>query len=153
MKVTRRGGEARLRFDRGEVEILDAVFDDFEQALDMLGAGDAVYDRLHPSAYEEAEDAAEFRELVGDEADRARASRIGECRAELAACGDDLRLADDAVQRWLVTLNDVRLAVGTRIGVSAEDDPDDPAFQQDPNRLVYHWLTWLQDALLSAVLR
>jgi hypothetical protein len=52
-----------------------------------------------------------------------------------------------------MTLNDLRLALGTRLGVTAEDDPDDPAFHADGGRLLYHWLTWFQDALVATVLR
>ena len=44
-------------------------------------------------------------------------------------------------------------ALGTRLGVTAEDDPEDPAVQADGGRLLYHWLTWFQDALVAAVLR
>jgi hypothetical protein len=37
--------------------------------------------------------------------------------------------------------------------VTAEEDPNDPAVQGDGGRLLYHWLTWFQDALVLTVLR
>jgi hypothetical protein len=151
VKVSRRGGEVRVRLETSEVELLSQVLLEFEQGSVVLAPGDPVYDRLHPVAYEDPDAAAEFRDLTSDDADRARAARVGQCRAELS--GTTLRMDEESLERWLMTLNDLRLALGTRLGVTAEDDPDDPAFQGDGGRLIYHWLTWFQDALVSAVLR
>jgi hypothetical protein len=151
VKVTRRGGEVRVRLATAEVELLSQALMEFERASVVLAPGDPVYERLHPAAYDDPEAAAEFRDLIGDDADRARAARLGQCRAELS--GTTLKLADESLERWLMTLNDLRLGLGTRLGVSAEDDPEDPAFQADGGRLLYHWLTWFQDALVAAVLR
>jgi Domain of unknown function (DUF2017) len=151
VKVTRRGGEVRVRLETTEVELLSQALVEFEQASVALAPGDPVYERLHPAAYQDPEAAAEFRDLTGDDADRARAARLGQCRAELS--GTTLKLADEPLERWLMTLNDLRLALGTRLGVSAEDDPDDPALHADGGRLLYHWLTWFQDALVATVLR
>lgn len=145
-----------MRFDATELQLLGSVLDELGEALGVLAAGDAVYDRLHPAAYADADAAAEFRELVSGDADKVRAERLAACRRELTASGGDLRLSPEAGEQWLVTLNDVRLAVGTRLGVSAADDADppvDPRRGEDSGRLVYHWLTWLQDALVQAVLK
>lgn len=152
MKLTRRGDTVRLRLSSAEAQTLDAVFEDLESALAGLGPGDEVWDRLHPAAYEDADAAAEFRDLVEDDVDQQRVERIGMCRAELTGSGGDLRLEEESLQRWLVTVNDIRLAIGTRIGVTADDDPADPAFAEDRGRLLYGWLTWLQDALVTAAL-
>ncbi|MGI8882162.1 MAG: DUF2017 family protein [Jatrophihabitans sp.] len=152
MKITRRGGTVRLRLAAAESQTLDAVFEDLESALAGLGPGDEVWDRLHPAAYDDAEAASEFRDLVDDDVDAQRVERIGMCRAELAQSGGDLRLAEESLDRWLVTVNDIRLAIGTRIGVTADDDPVDPAFAEDHGRLLYGWLTWLQDALVTTAM-
>jgi hypothetical protein len=151
VKVTRRGGEVRVRLETSEVELLSQVLLEFEQASVVLAPGDPVYERLHPAAYEDPDAAAEFRDMTGADGDRARAARVGQCRAELS--GTTMRLDDESLERWLMTLNDLRLALGTRLGVTAEDDPNDAAFQGDAERVLYHWLTWFQDALVSAVLR
>jgi Domain of unknown function (DUF2017) len=153
VKVSRRGVDVRVRLDRAEMGVLAAVLLEFEEALPVLNRGDAVYDRLHPAAYADPDEAREFAELVDGEADRARAVRVARCRDELACCAGDLRLDPDAVERWLVAVNDVRLALGTRLGVTADNDPDDPAYRTDSGRMLYHWLTWLQDALVSVVLK
>ncbi|HEX2308946.1 MAG TPA: DUF2017 family protein [Jatrophihabitantaceae bacterium] len=151
MKVSRRSGQVRVRLETSEVELLSQVLLEFEQTSAVLAPGDLVYERLHPAAYQDPDAAAEFRDLTGDDADRARAARVGQCRAELT--GTTLRLDDESLERWLMTLNDLRLALGTRLGVTAEEDPNDPAVQGDGGRLLYHWLTWFQDALVLTVLR
>jgi hypothetical protein len=151
VKVSRRSGQVRVRLETSEVELLSQVLLEFEQTSAVLAPGDLVYERLHPAAYQDPDAAAEFRDLTGDDADRARAARVGQCRAELT--GTTLRLDDESLERWLMTLNDLRLALGTRLGVTAEEDPNDPAVQGDGGRLLYHWLTWFQDALVLTVLR
>ena len=151
MKVSRRSGQVRVRLETSEVELLSQVLLEFEQTSAVLAPGDLVYERLHPAAYQDPDAAAEFRDLTSDDADRARAARVGQCRAELT--GTTLRLDDESLERWLMTLNDLRLALGTRLGVTAEEDPNDPAVQGDGGRLLYHWLTWFQDALVLTVLR
>ena len=80
MKVTRRGGEVRVRLLTTEVELLSQALMEFERASVVLAPGDPVYERLHPAAYDDLEAAGEFRDLVGDDADRARAARLGQCR-------------------------------------------------------------------------
>jgi Domain of unknown function (DUF2017) len=151
VKVTRRGGEVRVRLTTGEVGLLSQVLLEFEQASVALAPGDPVYERLHPAAYEDPDAAAEFRDLTGADADRARAARLGQCRADLSRT--TLKLDDESLERWLMTLNDLRLDLGTRLGVTAEDDPDAALQSGDAERGLYHWLTWFQDALVSAVLR
>ncbi len=66
--------------------------------------------------------------------------------------GGRLALDRDQVDAWLGTLNDLRLVLGTRLEVT-EDTPlelpdDDPRAQA---LLVYGWLGWLQESLLSCI--
>ena len=60
-----------------------------------------------------------------------------------------MRLDPETTETWLSTLNDVRLALGTRLEVTeemAEPDPDDP---DAPAYVVYLWLTELQGVLIE----
>jgi hypothetical protein len=66
--------------------------------------------------------------------------------------GGLVTLSLEQADAWLSALNDVRLALGTTLGVS-EDMPDqlpedDP---RAPHLGVYHWLTWMQESLVSAL--
>jgi hypothetical protein len=67
--------------------------------------------------------------------------------------GGLVKLSAEQADAWLAALNDVRLALGTTLGVS-EDMPDelpddDP---RAPHLGVYHWLTWMQESLVSALI-
>jgi hypothetical protein len=61
-------------------------------------------------------------------------------------------LGQDEFQAWLVALNDLRLVLGTRLGVTEElygeeidlDDPGAASFA------VYLYLTWLQEQFVEA---
>ncbi|NJQ15736.1 DUF2017 domain-containing protein [Streptomyces bohaiensis] len=70
--------------------------------------------------------------------------------------GAELRLSPAESQRWLITLNDLRLAIGTRLEISEDDDTDrlfdlpdgDPV---KPIALAYLWLGGLQETLVETL--
>ena len=76
-------------------------------------------------------------------------------RATLARSGDKLVLTDEEAQSWLGTLNDLRLTLGSRLGIE-EDNHDDflELPEDDPMFALFHiydWLTYLQDTLVRAL--
>ncbi|MBJ8342475.1 DUF2017 domain-containing protein [Antrihabitans sp. YC3-6] len=70
----------------------------------------------------------------------------------LPAEGGRVLLTPEQADAWLAGLNDVRLALGTTLGIDA-DTPDhlDPSDPRAPHLDVYHWLTWMQDSLIVAL--
>ncbi|MDF5752597.1 DUF2017 domain-containing protein [Spongiactinospora sp. TRM90649] len=140
----------------GMIEPGETGSDPLERALGIGSAqvpDDPVLARLFPSAYADEEQAAEFRRYTEAglrDAKRADARTMLDTltpgRAELTA---------EQSQAWLRALNDVRLALGTRLEVTeevheelagmTEDDPRYPAF------MMYDWLTYLQDSLVRAL--
>ncbi|WP_068030839.1 oxidative stress transcriptional regulator AosR [Nocardia mexicana] len=70
----------------------------------------------------------------------------------LPAEGGKIVLTPEQADAWLTALNDVRLALGTALGIDSDTpeqlDPNDP---RAPHLDVYHWLTWMQDSLLQAL--
>jgi hypothetical protein len=68
------------------------------------------------------------------------------------ADGGKILLTPEEAEAWLAALNDVRLALGSTLGIDA-DTPDELADDDPraPHLGVYHWLTWMQDSLLQAV--
>nr|WP_211177533.1 DUF2017 domain-containing protein [Pseudonocardia acidicola] len=69
----------------------------------------------------------------------------------LPELGGRVELTPDQADAWLAALNDVRLALGTALDVSEdlpeELPPDDP---RSAHLGVYHWLTFVQDALVQS---
>jgi hypothetical protein len=159
MRIHRTDDGVVLRFERPEGELLVQLLGDTADAMHegALSADDPVQQRLFPAAYRDDPDAEQgFRELTETTLRTERIHRAERCTAEVAAApsrrrGLELALDAEGVDRWMRTLNDVRLALGTRLGITEDDDRDnvldDPA---ESGRLAYDWLTMLQDALVRA---
>jgi hypothetical protein len=64
--------------------------------------------------------------------------------------GGKTELTIEQADAWLAALNDVRLALGTTLGVT-EDMPDEPPADETlaAHLGVYHWLTFVQDDLVQ----
>lgn len=115
---------------------------------------DPVLRRLLPEAYgDDDAAAADFRRYTDAEL---RATKRGHATLVLEtvpAEGGPLVLDRDQCDAWLGALNDMRLALGTSLGVTEETDPDElpddhPARQPLE---IYGWLGWLQESLLSCL--
>ncbi len=123
---------------------------------------DPVVARLLPDAYADDEsEAADFRRHTEP---GLRDRKVANASAVIASLGDtdegggagvDVDLDAAGVDAWLRCLTDVRLALGTRLGVDQDDDerweqmPDD-----DPGKAmhdVYDWLGFVQETLLRTL--
>ena len=110
--------------------------------------------RLLPDGYrDDAEAAGEFRRLTESDLRRQKRDNAARLLADLPdEGGGEVRLDAETTGRWLTALNDVRLALGTRLGITEEmaepdeDDPDASAY------VVYVWLSQLQDVLVQVAL-
>jgi hypothetical protein len=146
----------RLRLDDAERELMTMLLDELQTLLENdAETDDAAVRRLFPAAYRDDEGAEqEYRALTESSLRSLRTDRIDACRADLAT-DQDIDLADpDAAQRWIQVLNDLRLALGTRLGVSEEDEPDvDPTDPEAQPRVVYYWLTAVQDSVVASLMR
>jgi hypothetical protein len=125
---------------------------------------DPVIARLFPDAYvEDDESAAEFRRFTQD---RLVERKHTSAHAVLATLPEEVDLDDDDVEieldlaaatQWLGTINDVRLALGIRLGVEQDDDDVWDALPDDDPRgtvhEIYQWLAWVQDSLLASLPR
>ena len=141
-------GDFRLRLPRAERALLRMVRSELVLLLDERPA-DPDLRRLFPPAYEDAEDEAEYRRLVGDEL------AAGKRRAldTLAETLDRDRLSAEDAQAWLTALNDARLVLGTRLGVTDDALLRDVAPRHPRAReyAVYAYLSWLQEQLVEAI--
>jgi hypothetical protein len=119
---------------------------------------DPVLARLLPDAYRDDPDAAgEFRRYTEQGLRSGKVAAAQTVLDTLPAEGGQVRLGPDDAQAWLRALNDVRLAIGTVLGVT-EDYEDDLAQASwgDPRSAyleVYHWLGYIQDSLVRALSR
>ena len=116
---------------------------------------DSVLARLLPDGYrDDPEAAAEFRRYTEHEL---RSRKLDAAAAFVASIGDGgkITLDDKQADSWLAVLNDLRLAIGTRLDVTEDYHEMVAALPEDDPRLpmyeIYEWLTWLQDSLVDAL--
>jgi Domain of unknown function (DUF2017) len=155
MRLRRRRGVPQLHLDEPESALLAMLLDELTDALASLPGDDPVRQRLFPAGYRDDEEAAaEFRALTEEGLRDAKVERAAQCRAELPAGAGELPLPPDAAERWLTVLNDLRLALGTRLGVTEDESPGlDPADPGAQTWAIYYWLTALQDSLVQTAMR
>jgi hypothetical protein len=117
---------------------------------------DPVLARLLPDGYRDDPDAAgEFRRYTEPALRSAKHQAAQEMLDTLPEVGGRIQLTQDQALSWLKALNDVRLALGVRLGVTEEfeeqwarlkqDDPQWSAFE------VYAWLGAVQESLVQAM--
>jgi hypothetical protein len=155
VKVSRRHGRLQLRLDTVEVGLLQSLLDELTSVLSGADDDDdEVTRRLFPAGYRDDEGAeTDFRSLTREALRSDRLDRIALCAGELDRA-PDIDLSDpDTGQRWIQVLNDLRLALGTRLGVREDDPPVDPDDPQAQPRLIYHWLTAVQDSVVTGLMR
>lgn len=116
---------------------------------------DPVLARLFPDGYrDDAEAAGEFRRYTEAALRDGKREAVEIVLASVREPGD-ITLDADQARAWLRALNDVRLALGTRLEITEESyermgelDWDDPKF---PMYSMYDWLTFLQESLVQAM--
>jgi len=152
----RRGDEVVARLVDAEAGIVGLLLDQLEQLLaadpDDSG-GDPVMERLLPPGHAtDPEIAADYRDLTEEGLRNGKADDLATVRASLPPQGGEIRLDDEQARAWLRTTNDLRLALGTRLGVTAETEPpEDPADEEGSQLAVYYWLTAVQGSLVDAL--
>ena len=144
--------EEELGLLRSLPEQLREVFEGEEE--------DPARERLFPRAYldptAESEEA-EWQAVVHPSLLRERLDALRLINATLGRASPEgdwwqIALTPDEVQAWLGVLNDTRLVLGTRLGVTDEERALDPADPEAGAYAMYQWLTWLQGDLVEALL-
>jgi hypothetical protein len=136
----------RVGLARQERELLAALCAQLLGELSERDEGDPGLARLFPAAYPD-DDAAEadWQQLARPALEE---GKVGALRRVEATAGED-RLGTDDAGAWLTALNDLRLVLGTRLGVTEESYADQ--LEENPGFAVYAWLTWLQSELVEAL--
>jgi hypothetical protein len=121
---------------------------------------DPVLARLLPDAYRDDPAASgEFRRYTEQGLRSAKVAAARTVLATLPPSGGKIRLSEPEAQAWLRALNDVRLALSVRLGITDELDEqedlaaDDPAADNPRSAYmwVYQWLAILQESLVEAL--
>ena len=159
----RTGGECVARFTPQEAQVLRQCVAELAALLaDHPDPDDPAVERLFPDVYpEDPAEAAEFRRFTEADLKAAKLDTAKTVLSDLLESGGEIRLAEEQADVWLRALNDVRLALGTRLGVEDETDIEaelDAAVGRNPTSprvgqlSVYAYLTSLQESLVGALM-
>ena len=167
-----RGQVVTLELDDIEVEILtnlveqllnlihdpesDNHSDPLAQMVGLDGptaiSEDPVLARLFPDAYpDDQTSSADFRRFTQPDLRRTKELNAQRVRMHLNDFPGTEEIVEDMLNAWLLTLNDLRIALGTRLGLDhetqeqLEDDSLAPIFG------LYDWLTGLQGTLVEVL--
>mgnify|MGYP003296987760 FL=1 len=109
--------------------------------------------RLLPDAYDDPDDARDFRRFTENDLRQSKMQHAMTVVEEIERSGE--KVAVTSTDSWLGLLNDARIAIGTRIQISEDNHgelaelPDD-----DPRSGLFHfydWLTFLQESLVRCM--
>ena len=121
---------------------------------------DPVLERLFPRAYLEPEDVerdAEYHRLMRNDLLESKLANLDVITKTLDRGTVSLRrwtvdLTEEEAGAWLGALNDLRLALGVRLGITEDFEGDvDPSDPQAPALHVLSYLGWLEENLLEAL--
>ncbi|MFA1540045.1 DUF2017 domain-containing protein [Actinomadura monticuli] len=171
VRRTREG--VRVRLEAEEAALLRALM---EQLLALIGDApggddelaamgiaenattpdDPVLARLFPDAYrDDGEAAGEFRRYTEMGLRDGKREAAGMVLGALHDGGADIVLDEKQTQGWLRALNDVRLALGTRLDITEdwyeEAETMDARDPRAPLFATYDWLTMLQESLVRVL--
>jgi len=158
----RKGQHIVAKFARQEAQVLRQCVAEMSALLgDEPDRDDPAVERLFPDVYpEDPVEAAEFRRFTEADLKTAKLDQARVVLDQLVPSGGEVRLDEETADVWLRALTDVRLVLGTRIGVEDETDIQaelDAAVGKNPTSprvgqlSVYAYLSFLQESLIGAL--
>lgn len=146
----------RLNLDDDERHFVRRLLGEVRELLTSLPATDSKMTRLFPPAYthasgDDAEAEAEYQRLMREEL---VASRLDSIRRidEVLADTTTTTMTADQLNAFVVSLNSVRLILGTILDVG-EDDEVDPNSPRANEMGLYEFLSWLLDSAVTALMQ
>lgn len=120
---------------------------------DLRPSDDPAVARLLPDAYSDPQEASEFRRFTEHDLRQVKVQHATTVLAEIERSGDKITVG--SADSWLGTLNDARIAIGTRIHVGDDNHEELASLPEDDPRAglfhVYDWLTFLQESLVRCL--
>lgn len=162
MLFRREGDECVARLTPHDAQILRQSMASLAALLaDDSDRDDPVVERLFPDVYpDDPVQQAEFRRLTETDLRTAKLNQAHGVLADLVEAGTEVRLSPERAELWLRALTDVRLALGTRLGLTDDTDIEaeidaavgrDPASPRVMQLTLYAYLTNLQGSLVDSL--
>ncbi|MFN0155106.1 MAG: DUF2017 family protein [Gaiella sp.] len=144
----RRGGGWSVTLSPAERAVLAGAA---AQLHGLVDTDDPSLYRLFPPAHpDDPEAEAGYRQLVGAGLSEGKRAAL----AGLEGTAGQKTLSDEELEIWLAGLESLRLVLGTQLEVTEELDEArlDPAHPDHARLSLYHWLSWLQDEVVEAMM-
>ena len=120
---------------------------------DVGPSDDPAVARLLPNAYADEAESADFRRFTERDLRQTKVQHATTVLEEIERSGEKITVGSP--ESWLGTLNDARLAIGTRIQISEDNHEELAELSEDDPRAglfhVYDWLTFLQESLVRCL--
>lgn len=158
MRRFRRVGDHRvqLRLPATERQFLVSLLPQLRAVLDNDDRVAHLRGRLFPPAYDDAEQQAEFSELIGDDL---VAERNAALTTTLRTLDDGrtqrgrwiVEFDDDTAAAWLTVLHDLRLVLAQIVGITEEADWERDLADASPEHLVLWHVGGMQEELIEVL--
>ena len=169
---SRSGAKVMLDLEEIEVELLNSLIGQIlellhdpqqQENIDPLAvlvgldgptviSSDPVLARLFPDAYPDDEaNSADFRRFTQPDLQRQKLANAHIVRDALVTFPGVQSVDFNDLPAWLLTLNDLRLALGTRIGLDNETEVQLSDDSLTPIFGIYDWLSGLQSSLVEVM--
>ena len=148
---TKRSGIVEIKITEDERSLLADLIDQLRELVlstSPEGDVDPALRRLYPTAYaDDAQHEAEYQRLMRDQLLERRLSHLDVVENTL----NDQELNQESLSSWIMSINDLRLVLGTHLDVSEDEEPrflddDDPKQHQSA---IYHYLSHLLGELIE----
>ncbi|MGH9297013.1 MAG: DUF2017 family protein [Acidimicrobiales bacterium] len=150
IRPAKRGAGCDLKLPAEERRLLETLPTELSSVIAALDSSAPVPEalrRLFPRAYVSDEEAQQAY-AAATHVELAESHRVA--LETLASTAHETSLTSEQMGEWMSALNDLRLVLGTVLGVSDHDEwlPPGPA---ESEVVIYHYLTMLQSELIEAM--
>ncbi|MGY0230956.1 DUF2017 domain-containing protein [Longispora urticae] len=149
----RKGDEIVATFRPEEIDVLRMVVTEVSGLVTDGLRADPVVARLFPDIYpDNPVEAAELRRYTEDDL---KQEKVDAAAVVLDTLDERTVLTEDQADAWLRAVNDVRLALGTRLEINDDFDIEEEYEDADDERglqiSVYGYLSYLQESLIDSL--
>jgi hypothetical protein len=149
-----------LRLIDLEASILASLPDQLEALLARPESNQRVINRLFPASYEDPEEEALNRKMLGNSLLQERQETLVAIREQLDGAqkkpdGLELKLDRMSMDLWLRFMNDVRLVIATDLGIheNLDEVSEDPDEEDAPKYALLEYLGGVEAILIEALSR
>jgi hypothetical protein len=165
----------RCNLDADEMRLIQRLVGEVRELLTTTPPDDPKMQRLFPPAYDRAEDSeadTDYRRLMREELVASRLESLSvidelfgepeqsdpdsrDTRSRKASSVSSLSMTEDQLHAIAKSLNSVRLILGTLLGLSDDDGDGDGQMPivDESSMALYHYLSWLLESAIDAMMR